>query len=215
MEDKPLIIYGLTDPRTGETRYIGKSTKGLKRPREHGRKGRGNGWCKNWVASLINLGLKCGIEVLECCETLDELNAAEVRWIKKGREDGWRLTNLTNGGEGTPGLVKSPATRRKLSIAATERQADPEVRERVRQQLLGHEVSEETREKIRQSLEGRKLPRTHAENIQKALKGRVFSDEHRRKLSEAASRRTGQGGRTFTEEHKQKLRDAAKRRSSK
>lgn len=212
MGNEKLIIYGLTDPRTGEIRYIGKSTKGLKRPQEHGRKGRSNGRCKNWVSSLINIGLKCGIRVLECSETLDELSAAEVRWIKIGRESGWRLTNLTDGGEGTPGHVKSPATRRKLSLAATQRQSDPEVREQIRQRLIGHEVSEETREKIRLSLKGRKLPEAHAENIQKALKGRVFSAEHRRKLSEAASRRTGQRGRTLTPEHKQKLREAAQRR---
>ena len=215
MEDQRLLVYGLTDPRIGEIRYVGKSTKGLKRPQEHGRKGRGNGWCKNWVASLAELGLGFGIEVLECCETLDELNAAEIRWIKKGRESGWRLTNLTNGGEGTPGHVKSEATRRKLSVAATKRQAAPEVREQMRQRMLGHEVSEEAREKIRQSLQGRKLPDAHTEHIRQALKGRVFSEEHRQKIRDAASRRTGQGGRTFTEEHKQKLREAALRRYAK
>lgn len=214
MTDKQFLIYGLTDPRTGEVRYIGKSTKGLKRPHEHGRKGRGNGWCKNWVASLAKVGLKYGVTVLECCNTLDELSAAEIHWIRKGREAGWRLTNLTDGGEGTPGCVKSEATRLKLSKAATERQADQEVRERARQQQLGHEVSGETRARISQSLTGRTLSRTHAENIQKALKGRVFSEEHRQNLRDAA-RRTWPKGRIFTEEHKQKLREAALRRNSK
>lgn len=189
MGEHQFIIYGLTDPRTGEVRYIGKSTKGLKRPQEHGRKGRSNGRCKNWLTSLDKIGLKCGIKVLECCETLDELSAAEVCWVRKGREVGWRLTNLTDGGEGTSGHIKSEDTRRKLSRAATERQADPEVRVRIRQQLLGHEVSEETREKIRQSLKGRKLHKTHAENIQKALKGRIFTENHKQKLREAAQRR--------------------------
>lgn len=205
------LVYGLTDPRTGEIRYVGKSAKGMKRPQEHGRKGRGNGRCKNWVASLAKIGLKCGIEVLECCETLDELSTAEVRWIKKGRDAGWRLTNLTDGGEGAPGHIKSPATRRKLSQAAIERQANPEVRERIRQRMLGHEVSEETREKIRLSLKGRKLSKTHADNIQKALKGRIFSEEHRKKLSDAASRQIRQKGRVFTEEHRRKLSEAASR----
>lgn len=189
LEDNQFLVYGLTDPRTGEVRYIGKSTKGLKRPQEHGRKGRGNGKCKNWVASILKIGLKCGIEVLECCETLDELSAAEVRWIKKGRESGWRLTNMTDGGEGAPGHIKSKGTRIKLSMSATSRQSNPEVRDRIRCQLLGHEVSKETRDKISKSLKGRKLPKSHSENIQKALKGRVFTENHRQKLSEAALRR--------------------------
>jgi hypothetical protein len=188
-ENSNFIIYGLTDPRDGDIRYIGKSTKGLKRPREHGKKGRSNAKCKNWLSCLAKCNLQYGIKILEYCATIEELNYAEKNWIKKGREYGWNLTNLTDGGEGAPGCVKSAATRQKLSKAATERQADPEIRERIRQRLLGHKVSDETKEKIRWSLTGRKLSKDHADNIRKALKGRIFTDDHKQKLREAALRR--------------------------
>lgn len=191
LEGPKYIIYGLEDPRTSQIRYIGKSTSGLKRPSEHGRKNRSSGKCKNWIKSLQNKGMTFKIKILEVLEEETLLNASERKWIAIGRELNWPLTNMTDGGEGASGCVKSPETRLKLSKSATERQSSFEVREKARQKALGHPVDEETRKKISLKLSGRKLSKTHLENIQRSLKGRVFSEDHKAKLSKAAFKRYG------------------------
>ena len=212
MSDPKYIIYGLTDPRTSQVRYVGQSSKGLRRPLEHGNGGRSSGRCKTWLKSLQLKGLKNGVVVLEICGSAEDLDPAERKWIAHGRSKGWGLTNMTDGGEGTLGHIKSPKTRAALSKAATLRQSDPEVKERARVKALGHTTSEETRSKIRMRLAGRKLPAAHVENIRSSLKGRVFNEEHRRKLSDAARKRGDQKGRTLTPEHRQRLREAALKR---
>ena len=61
------IIYGLTDPRTGEVRYVGKSTSGMNRPRAHRwpTHMRLNTHTAAWVRKLHSLGLTYGIDVIE------------------------------------------------------------------------------------------------------------------------------------------------------
>jgi len=61
---------------------------------------------------------------------LETLSSSERWWIAYGRVCGWPLTNLTDGGEGAVGLVKTPEHRAKLGIAMAARMARPEIRER-------------------------------------------------------------------------------------
>lgn len=68
------------------------------------------------------------------------------------------LTNLTDGGEGTIGIVVSENTRQKLSIAHKGNKSK-----------TGQKLSEETKLKMSMSRKGKKLP--------------AFSEEHRKKLS--------------------------------
>lgn len=218
MHDSKYIIYGLTDPNTSAIRYIGQSSQGLNRPKEHAKNSRSNAKCRNWVKSLRSRDLTYGITILEVLKDSSELNPAEIRWIKYGRDEGWDLTNMTDGGEGTLGHIKSKETRARLSAAATLRQSSPEVRERARLKALGHITTEETKIKISKKLAGRKLSAEHSENIGKSLKGRIFTDAHRLKLKLAASNRVGKKspkGRILTESHKLNLRIAALKRYAK
>lgn len=99
------FIYGLYDPRTGEIRYVGKTTLGMYRPKRHG-----TSWMlvhnkthrTNWIKSLIANGIRYGIIVLEYCEE-SMISSRERDWIAWGRNLGWRLTNHTDGGEGVSG----------------------------------------------------------------------------------------------------------------
>lgn len=105
----PFLIYGLADPRTDAVRYIGKSSSGLKRPRRHSLPGclRADQTYKgNWIRSLLAAGLQPKTVVLEECAA-DALCDAECFWIAQARGLGWSLTNLTKGGDGTPGRVPS------------------------------------------------------------------------------------------------------------
>lgn len=92
------LVYGLRDPRTGEIRYIGKSSNGLVRPRQHAsaaRKGE-RGHKANWIRLLQEHGLSYEIVVLE--ETSKEsLNERETWWISQYRGSS-RLTNISDGG---------------------------------------------------------------------------------------------------------------------
>jgi hypothetical protein len=110
------IIYGLTDPDTQEIRYIGKSTSGLKRPKEHKKP------CNlkvsshkvNWIKSLIEQGKSYGIIIIEETQTPEELDAKEIYWIAEYKTRGAKLTNGTDGGEGALGREVTNETKEKL-----------------------------------------------------------------------------------------------------
>src|SRR5690606_8102528 len=90
------IIYGLIDPRNNHLRYIGRSTKGLKRAHSiHSAK------CKTWIISLLQKGLvpiPLILEEFEKSNNINEvLNNSEIKWINKAREEGANLTNMTSG----------------------------------------------------------------------------------------------------------------------
>lgn len=142
------IIYGLTDPRTDEVRYIGRSSSGLGRPRRHLRESAFDDHKSRWIKSLIALDLKYGIVVLESCPSASALSEAEQRWIAHGRVLGWRLTNVLVGGDaGRTGLTTSPETRAKQSAAAKGRPKSPEHRAAMSRARLGVRSTEETRAK--------------------------------------------------------------------
>lgn len=175
-----LLIYGLVDPRSGEIRYIGKSSRGLKRPRQHARPQAlvADTYKNRWLREVLAAGCSYTIVVLEELESADLLDEAERRWIAHGRAEGWALTNGTAGGDGgdaRSGMKASEATRERMRAIARAR--PPETRKRIseanrRRGSVGALQSEGAREKARRS-----------------LAGRFFSDETRRRMSESAKRR--------------------------
>lgn len=117
---KKFLIYGLVDPETAEVRYIGKSSRGLKRPYDHMKfhfLKKDISYKGNWIRSLMKLGLKPKVIVLEEFDSHEGLNDAEIFWIKEYRSNGSRLTNLTDGGDGCFGRSVSEETRKKIGIA--------------------------------------------------------------------------------------------------
>jgi hypothetical protein len=129
------LIYGLIDPRTLLIRYVGLSSRGMRRPKEHRRSSGPNTYRRNWVQSLKRLGLTYEIVVLEVIKNEAELSQAERWWIAFGRACGWPLTNLTAGGG--PSESALAEIRRKSAARAVAR--DVQLR-----QLLGqcHQVAE-------------------------------------------------------------------------
>lgn len=77
------------------------------------------------------------------------------------------LCNLSDGGEGSPGLTE-------------------EAKERLRQSRLGKKLSEETKRKISESRKGIKLTEDHKKKLSKIFKGRRISEEQKKKLSDSA-----------------------------
>jgi hypothetical protein len=140
-------IYGLSDPRTNEVRYVGWAKKATKRFRGHMNEAKSDkeivSWKVRWIRTLLKLKLEPVLVILQQFST----NAlkAEVRWIKKLREQGCRLTNMTDGGEGVINLPEEvlirlrnktadrwedPVWRKKNIDAQREARKDPKFRER-------------------------------------------------------------------------------------
>lgn len=159
-----LLIYALVDPRTNLTRYIGKSTIGLRRPAQHAKRvGRDTSHRSNWIRELLRLGLRYEVIILEELAVLIDLDEAERRWIAHGRTAGWPLTNLTDGGEGASS-PRPDDTKAKISAACRR----PEV------------IA-----KTRAANKGRSFTGDHRENLSQAHKGIRPTVETRAKMSAA------------------------------
>ena len=109
---KEFIIYILSDPRTNQVRYVGKSENSLyARLKDHLHPKRGltlKDHCHRWLNELVSSGFEPGAKVIEWVSCPENLLDRETFWIRKYRNDGSPLTNLTEGGRGTKGWKWSP-----------------------------------------------------------------------------------------------------------
>ena len=116
------IIYGLIDPTTRLIFYVGLSSKGLRRPKEH--RVSGSSRCREWVRKLQQDGLDYEIVTLEHRDSPVHLPEAERWWIAYGRGCGWPLTNQTEGGElyiaVPPALTEEDKQRERLAAERFE-----------------------------------------------------------------------------------------------
>lgn len=191
------LIYALVDPRDGEIRYIGKSSTGLKRPNTHmnaNKLARDRTDKAGWLKALVLVGLRCEIRILERLEHGFQLDESERRWIAHGRANGWKLTNMTDGGDGLSGRVISEEVRARIreEWITGKRKHSPETIEKLRALKTGVARSEETKEKIRLKLLGRKPTAEARSKMSKARigkppnnAGKPISEETRFKLSES------------------------------
>lgn len=149
----------------------------------------------NIQKKLAQIGM-C-VEVRLVADGLEEKAAfsIEKERIAFWRECGVRLANKTDGGEGTCGLVHSPASRKALGE-----------RKRGNKNRLGAVLSDETKEKIAAGHRGKKFSEQHLKSMSVAAMGekngffgKTHSVETRKKVAEANRRRV------WSEESKQKL----------
>lgn len=152
-----MTIYALIDPRTSRIRYIGKTANLADRMRRHlldGRK-RVNRHCSCWISGLLKSGLEPRAVVLELCEGD---GCEEERFhIRFARNDGIRLVNMTEGGEGILGYRHSAATRLKLREQRVGKKQTKEEVERRVAPLRGRKQSPELVERRVRSHRGRKM----------------------------------------------------------
>ena len=113
-------IYTLNHPLTNEIRYVGQTCQELKsRLKKHlycinNKKDRSHR--RNWIKSLLDMNLCPKIVLIE--ENLDKekCDILEKEYIKKFKELGLNLLNMTDGGEGSIGFKHTKETKEKLSI---------------------------------------------------------------------------------------------------
>lgn len=112
------LIYALTDPFENDViRYIGKSSCGLARPREHFKASSrlAKTHKNNWINEVVDKGAFPNIKVIEYVDDPEFLSYYEIGNIAYYRSIGCKLTNGTDGGEGSLGRIQSDETKSKIS----------------------------------------------------------------------------------------------------
>ena len=97
---RKVYIYKIICPITHDVKYIGKTLRLQRRKQEHNMfKNKPNpSIVERWENDLLLNNLKPIFEVIEECSEKDWVDR-EIFWIKKFRDDGHDLLNMTNGGD--------------------------------------------------------------------------------------------------------------------
>lgn len=168
-----VYIYTLSDPITGEVRYVGKTIKKLRdRLKIHiwiARHGNKTHRCA-WIRKLLEQAVEPVITQIEMVEGAREWADRECYWIKKYTHDGARLTNATAGGEGWHGLKHKEESKIKIGIAHK-----------------GKVISADQKRKQSLAMSGRKLTQAHKDKLADANKGRGVSQATKIKISNTQS----------------------------
>lgn len=171
-DEREWYIYVLKDPRDGEVRYVGFTIDIKRRYRNHITSSqREKTYKANWIRSVLRAGFKPALEIIE--SGYGDWQEREAHWIEYYRSIGARLTNATNGGDGTPGYVMSDEAKAKLRRGA-----------------LGRVISIEQREKLRIANMGKVHPPSVREKISAGNKGKIRTPEmlEKYKLAQAPKR---------------------------
>ena len=157
--------YCHTRNDTGKIFYIGK---GSRKYRASSKDQRNEYW-----QNIVN---KHGFtsEILAYWDTEKEAFDHEKLLISCFKDMGYKLTNMTEGGEGCS--KPSLETRKKMSLSKIGKTSPRK----------GAILSIETKEKLRKANLGKKMSEEQKKKISKALKNREFSEQHRKNLSLAA-----------------------------
>lgn len=181
-------VYALRDPRTSEVRYVGMTHR-RERLNEHVyRPKRERTHVACWIKSLSAEGLRPEMVTLE-----EGIGASwaecEQYWIAVLRTLGARLTNHTDGGEGTLGWSPGAEWRRAAGERAkrihTGKTRDAAARARM-SAAQRRAVQERSALGIRVVRPPRSVETLH--RMSEAQKGKTLSAETRRKIGEATSK---------------------------
>lgn len=214
-------IYTLSDPRSGEVRYVGKSFDVRQRYRGHLSCAEKNhrGY---WLRQLKAAGLAPIITVVQTIyDTSDQSwEIAERFWIAILRGCGCRLVNSDSGG--LTGRRLSVEHRQKIAKAHSTPEALAQLRKvhcgrrkseaskaKASKALIGHSVNAETRRKISVTSKGRYPTAETRAKMSASQIGRRWSDSMRRKMANVWR------GRKHTPASRLRMSEAAKKRSQK
>ena len=173
-------------------RYVGSSTKGLARPREHFRPcayQKSQRRMHRWMRETLSIGIIPEIVVIEYVPDEIDLFSVETGWIRYFREIGCKLTNSTGSAAGT---------------GMTGKRHSNETKQKISEQKKGIKFSEESRRNIGNASKGRKYSAEVKARMGAPKKGKARDEETRKKLSESLT------GVLHSEERKQRTSEAMK-----
>lgn len=191
------FIYCLCEPGTKVIRYFGKSDKPVKRFSGHlsrARKG-ATGHRANLIRKLMKGGRLPDMHIL-CEVPSDDWERFERAFITLGRQYGFNLTNVMDGGQGP-----SPETCIKLSVAGFGRKHTEEEKLKISASNKGKKRTPEQVLTMRTRLTGRKLSaedRAKRKGLQAGEKNPNFGKPaHPNVLSKLREKRPGAGSKFF------------------
>lgn len=202
MNQRQWEIYALSDPRTSIVRYVGVTFRSKRRFNEHlSRAMRGGKTYRDcWIRSLINQGIRPLYQVIECGMG-DGWQDRERFWIAHYRIGG-KLTNLTDGGDGTPGLPPSEKCRKAVSLAhkgvpyppgrvsaMLGKRHTPEAVEKIRSAGMGRKHSDEAKAKVSRARKGKKPAASTIAASVAARAGKKLTEEHKAKIAATTQNR--------------------------
>ena len=130
------------------------------------------------------------IEIIEENLTFEESNNLEIFWIKKYKNDGINLANITLGGGGISGRKRTDDEKKRISIKLTGKNHSDEHKAKMLGNTNGCGArSDEFRKKMSEIMKGKPKSESHREKLKNALKGKPLSAEHRAKVAAANARR--------------------------
>jgi len=139
-----ITIYVLSNPLDGVVRYVGKTKDIVERYRGHLKEAmtaKRMSKKNNWIKGMLNRGIKPNIETIEVVE-YEQGNEAEKYYILKYKELGYKLLNMTDGGDGG---VMSEEVRMRWS----------KIRKGRTSSRKGIVMSQETKDKVSASKKGK------------------------------------------------------------
>lgn len=142
-------IYLFSD-EYGLPKYVGKSKNFNQRIKQHLNKDRFiyKSWFYNWLNKQINESIEYFIDVLEICND-NNWQEKEKYWIKHIRENGYKLTNMTDGGDGNNNQIFNKESNEKRVLKLRGQKRTLEQRQNISKSLKGKIISQETRDKLR------------------------------------------------------------------
>ena len=188
------FVYALVEESSPEDyRYIGRTSE-----RAHRRLGKhlsaaktGDNYVHRWIRKVQAEGGKVSLVILEDGLTFEESGLREIALIAKCKKEGYRLTNISLGGDGALGHKGWKHTEEALA------------KMRGNKHKLGHKDSAETREKKRLSSLGNK-GRTGMLHREDSLERMKIAQRARSKESWDLAKEKGQKtGANKSEEEKQ------------
>jgi group I intron endonuclease len=173
-EKVKVFIYILKDPITKKVRYVGQTININVRYSHHlkPKKTEKPSYKSWWIKSLLRKGHKPVMEIVEIAG-IHNWQAREKHWIKKFKEQGARLTNGTDGGEGVLGFKFSIQQRNEMSVRRKGIPKSDSIKEHLSKVLMGHFVSKAHRRKTSRSLIGHSVSEKTRMKLRLAHKGRV------------------------------------------
>ena len=155
------VIYKITNQINGKS-YVGQTTTSLsQRMASH-----------RYADSVIGNAIRkygwenFSVEVLEECDTKEELNEREIFWIAALNCKTPNGYNRSDGGDGPTGYVCSDETRAKLSAAGKGKKKSPEHRAKIGAGNRGKKQTPEAKAKISAARRGKSTtPETKAKLI--------------------------------------------------
>ena len=180
-----MYIYSITNIKNNK-KYVGMTSKSILESTEY----YGSGL---YIKRAIKKQGKQDFvkEILEICETIEELKKQEVYWIYKIKCKHPIGYNLTDGGDGVINPTKN--VRKKISnklknLTGKNHQhygmkRSKETKQKMRNAQLGKILSRETRDKISGAKTGFKYPKEFGEKMSKILKGIKHNKEWNEKVA--------------------------------